>query len=78
MAFPLLGNIAKRYLHVCAPATSTCSERVFGKGGRIVTPFRASLKPDTVKMLIFLSMNLSTFLLIEGLHLILCYFKFLN
>ena len=36
MAFPLLGNIAKRYLHVCAPATSTCSERVFGKGGDVL------------------------------------------
>ena len=54
--YPLMAKVSKKYL--CAPATSTSSERVFSKGGRIVTPFRASLKPDTVQMLIFLSMNL--------------------
>ena len=54
--FPLMADVSKKYL--CTPVTSTCSEIVFSKGGRIVTPFRASLKPDTVEMLIFLSMNL--------------------
>ncbi len=54
--YPLMAEVSKKYL--CAPATSTPSERVFSKGGRVVTPFRASLKPATVEMLIFLSMNL--------------------
>ena len=51
MAFPLLGNVAKKYLR--APANSTCLEKVFSKGGHFVKPLRASLKPDTVQMLIF-------------------------
>lgn len=50
-AYPLMATVSKKYL--CAPATSTSSEQAFSKGGRIVTPFRASLKPDTVEMLIF-------------------------
>lgn len=54
--YPLLAKVSKKYL--CPPATSTSSERVFSKGGQIVTPFRASLKPETVEMLIFLSINL--------------------
>ena len=54
--FPALSKVCKKYL--CTPATSTSSERVFSKGGQIATPLRGSLKPDTVEMLIFLSMNL--------------------
>lgn len=54
--YPLLAKVSKKYL--CAPATSTSSERVFSRGGRIITTFRASLEPATVEMLIFLSMNL--------------------
>ena len=53
---PLMARISKKYL--CVPATSTSSERVFSKGGLIVTPHRASLKPETAEMLIFLSSNL--------------------
>ena len=49
-------RISKKYL--CVPATSTSSERVVSKGGLIVTPHRASLKPETAEMLIFLSSNL--------------------
>ena len=54
--YPLMARISKKYL--CVPATSTSSERVFSKGGLIVTPHRASLKPETAEMLIFLSSNL--------------------
>lgn len=54
--YPMLAMVAKKFL--CIPATSTSSERVFSKGGRISTSLRASLKPTTVEMLIFLSINL--------------------
>ncbi|XP_011408230.1 PREDICTED: zinc finger BED domain-containing protein 1-like [Amphimedon queenslandica] len=54
--YPLLSGVARKYL--CFPATSTPSERLFSRSGRIVTPFRASLKPDTVQQLVFLSANL--------------------
>ena len=54
--YPLLFAVAKKYL--CFPATSTPSERLFSRSGEIVTPFRASLKPDTVQELVFLSANL--------------------
>ncbi len=54
--YPLLAKLSGKYL--CTPATSTSSERVFSKGGQIVTPQRALLKPQYAEMLIFLSCNL--------------------
>ena len=49
--FPGLCKLAQSYLSVCA--TSSSSERLFSTSGNIVTPQRASLKPDKVDMLIF-------------------------
>ena len=54
--FPLLSNLAKKYLSV--PGISVLSERIFSKGGNIVDPFRSHLKPDNVNILIFLSKNM--------------------
>jgi len=53
--YPLLAKIARKYMAICA--TSTASERVFSAAGNIVTPLRASLKPDRVNMLVFLARN---------------------
>ena len=57
--YPLLSQVAKKYL--CVPATSTVSERLFSRSGRIVTPIRSSLKPDSVEMLVFLSNNVDRY-----------------
>ena len=54
--FPILSQLARKYLCVCA--TSTSSERLFSAAGNIATPLRAHLKPDKVEMLTFLSKNL--------------------
>lgn len=54
--FPRVSKLAQKYL--CIPATSSPSERVFSTGGNIVTCQRATLKPDKVDKLIFLSKNL--------------------
>ena len=54
--FPLLSKLAMKYLYVCA--TSCTSERVFSCSGKIVTPLRASMNPQKVDMLTFLSKNL--------------------
>ena len=50
--YPMLTGVARKYL--CVPATSTVSERVFSKSGKIVTPARCALKPDKV---VFLAKN---------------------
>lgn len=55
-SYPILGNVARKYLCVCA--TSSASERLFSTAGNIVSSFRATLKPDKVDMLVFLSKNL--------------------
>ena len=54
--YPLLASVVRKYL--CIPATSTPSERLFSRSGQVVSPQRVSLNPDTVQMLVFLSMNL--------------------
>ncbi|KAJ8263828.1 hypothetical protein GJAV_G00141760 [Gymnothorax javanicus] len=53
VVFPALSHLAKKYLLV--PATSSPSERVFSCSGNIVTCHRASLKPDAVDRLVFLT-----------------------
>ena len=55
LSHPLLSNVSKKYLAI--PATSASSERLFSRSGKIATPLRASLKPDKVNMLEFLSKN---------------------
>lgn len=54
--FPLMANMAKKYL--CITATSTPSERVFSAAGNIVTPHHNLLRPDRVNQLVFLAKNL--------------------
>lgn len=54
--YPILSNLAFKYLCVCA--TSTSSERLFSTSGNIVTPTRSHLNPDKVEMLTFLAKNL--------------------
>ena len=53
---PLLARLAKE--HLCVPATSVPSERVFGTAGDILSAQRASLNADKVDMLIFLKKNM--------------------
>ena len=48
-----LAKLAKQYL--CIPATSVPAEQVFSVAGEIVNTKRASLKPESVNLLIFLS-----------------------
>ena len=54
--FPLLSQLAKRYLAI--QASSSPSERLFSKAGLVITPARAQLKPEKVDMLVFLAENL--------------------
>lgn len=53
--YPKLSVLAQKYL--CIPATSVPSESVFSTAGHIVNKKRASLDPDTVDILVFLSRN---------------------
>ena len=53
---PLLARLAKE--HLCVPATSVPSERVFSTAGDILSAQRASLNADEVDMLIFLKKNM--------------------
>ncbi|XP_013865244.1 zinc finger BED domain-containing protein 1 [Austrofundulus limnaeus] len=55
--YPLMANLAQKYMCICA--TSTSSERMFGTAGNIATPERSCLKPHKVNMLVFLARNLS-------------------
>ena len=54
-AFPTLSNVAKAVL--CIPATSTPAERIFSAAGNICSQKRASLTPEHVEMLTFLTLN---------------------
>ena len=54
--YPVLSQLGRKYL--CISATSCASERLFSTSGNIITPSRATLKPDKVNMLIFLASNL--------------------
>ena len=50
--YPLVAQLARRYLSVCA--TSVPAERVFSCGGNIVSDKRSCLKPDKVDNVVFL------------------------
>ena len=43
--------------HLCVPATSVRSERVFSIAGQVVNAKTACLLPDNVNMLVFLAKN---------------------
>ncbi|CAH1104411.1 unnamed protein product [Psylliodes chrysocephalus] len=54
--FPFLTQCAKKFLSI--QASSVPSERVFSKGGQIVSDLRASLSGDHIEQLVFLTMNI--------------------
>lgn len=56
--YPLLSNLAKRYL--CIPGTSVSSERVFSTAGDIITAQRSTLTPEHLDQILFLHKNLNT------------------
>lgn len=56
--FPILSKLAKKYLAI--PATSVPVERFFSKAGNILTKKRASMKPKTFEMLMYVGINKGT------------------
>ena len=50
--FPLLSQLARRYLAI--PASSASSERLFSRMKLVATDARQNLKPDTLCMLLFI------------------------
>ena len=57
LRFPLLQQLAKRYLSV--PATSAPIERVFSTAGKILKQDRNRLLPQNFERLLFLKVNSS-------------------
>jgi hypothetical protein len=57
--FPILSNLAQKYLAVSA--TSTASERLFSDGGNLLTNKRTCMKPKLFKKIMFLKRNASKF-----------------
>ena len=55
--YPLLANLAKKYLAV--QATSCSSERTFSTGGRTVSMTRTRLSPTNVYMMVYVKENLA-------------------
>ena len=60
--FPVLSNLAKKYLAI--PATSTSSERLFSKAGNIMLIKRTQLASNMLENLVFCKKN---WCLIEGI-----------
>lgn len=57
--FPILIELAKKYLSI--PAASTSSERVFSDAGNLMTAKRTSLKPSLFEKMLFLKRNMKFF-----------------
>jgi hypothetical protein len=57
--FPILSNLAQKYLAVSA--TSTASERLFSDAGNLLTNKRTCMKPKLFKKIMFLKRNASNF-----------------
>lgn len=53
--FPILSNLAQKYLAVSA--TSTASERLFSDAGNLLTNKRTRMKPKLFKKIMFLKRN---------------------
>jgi hypothetical protein len=53
--FPLLSVVARKVLGI--QAMSVCCERIFSKGGNIVSSLRAKISPHNVDMNIFIEFN---------------------
>jgi hypothetical protein len=54
-AFPLLADIARKFL--CVPASSSPSERLFSASGNICTRLRSSLDPTNLELLVYVHEN---------------------
>ena len=57
--FPILSNLAQKYLAVSA--TSTASERLFSDAGNLLTNKRTRMKPKLFQKIMFLKRNASNF-----------------
>ncbi|KAK6182230.1 hypothetical protein SNE40_009958 [Patella caerulea] len=56
ISFPILSELAKA--HLCIPATSCSSERLFSGAGLLATKSRNRLHPENVNRMLFLNRNL--------------------
>ena len=55
--FPMLSAVARD--HLCIPVTSASSDRMFSTGGNIISAKRECIKPETLKMFVFIKENYS-------------------